>query len=91
MEFHHAAGNFAGDAFSINVKSRLRGGFIQPSDGHMSDRVLTDAIDRAERALSRLEQAASRIDTGRGREEKLRATVRDVVAELDSIFAAGDR
>ena len=57
----------------------------------MSNQVLTDAIDRAERALSRLEQAASRIDGSRGREEKLRATVRDVVAELDSIFAASDR
>ena len=57
----------------------------------MSNQVLTDAIDRAERAMSRLEQAVSRIDRGRGREEKLRATVRDVVAELDSIFASGDR
>ena len=57
----------------------------------MSNQVLTDAIDRAERAMSRLEQAASRIDRGRGREEKLRATVRDVVAELDSIFASGGR
>jgi hypothetical protein len=57
----------------------------------MSDRVLTDAIDRAERALTRLEQAASRIDHGRGREEKLRATVRGVVAELDSIFATSPR
>ena len=57
----------------------------------MSNQVLTDAIDRAERALSRLEQAASRIDTSRGREDKLRATVRDVVAELDSIFAGSER
>ena len=57
----------------------------------MSNQVLTDAIDRAERALSRLEQATSRINSGRGREEKLRATVRDVVAELDSIFAGGER
>ena len=57
----------------------------------MSNQVLTDAIDRAERAMSRLEQAASRIDTSRGREDRLRATVRDVVAELDSIFAASER
>ena len=57
----------------------------------MSDQVLTDAIDRAEHALSRLEQAATRIDARRGREDKLRATVRDVVAELDSIFAASER
>ena len=57
----------------------------------MSNQVLTDAIDRAERAMSRLEQAALRIDTSRGREDKLRATVRDVVAEFDSIFAASER
>ncbi len=57
----------------------------------MSNQVLTDAIDRAERAMSRLEQAASRLGTSRGREEKLRAVVRDVVAELDSIFASGGR
>ena len=57
----------------------------------MSNQVLTDAIDRAERAMSRLEQAASSINGNRSREEKLRATVRDVVAELDSIFASGER
>ena len=55
----------------------------------MSNQVLTDAIVRAERAMSRLEQAVSTINRSRGREEKLRATVRDVVAELDSIFASG--
>ena len=57
----------------------------------MSNQVLTDAVLRAERALSRLEQAATSIKGSRGREEKLRASVRDVVAELDSIFAAGER
>jgi hypothetical protein len=57
----------------------------------MSDQALTDAIDRAERALSRLERAAGRVEGNRDRENKLRATVRDVVAELDSIFAAGNR
>lgn len=57
----------------------------------MSDQPLSDAIDRAERALSRLERAAQRIEGRAGREEKLRATVRDVVAELDSIFATGTR
>ena len=57
----------------------------------MSNQVLTDAIARAERAMSRLEQAVSTIKGSRGREDKLRATVRDVVAELDSIFASGGR
>ena len=55
----------------------------------MSDQVLTDAIDRAERALSRLERAAAPIKANRGRDEKLRSAVRDVVSELDSILAAG--
>ena len=80
-----------GGAFGVNLKTGLRGGFIRPSEGGMSNQVLIAAIDRAERALARLEQAASRIDSNRGREEKLRATVRDVVAELDSIVAMGDR
>ena len=57
----------------------------------MSDQLLTDAIARAERALSRLERAAQSIKGSREREEKLRATVRDVVSELDSIFATGKR
>ena len=57
----------------------------------MSNQVLTDAIARAERAMDRLEQSISGIRGSRGREDKLRATVRDVVAELDSIFASGSR
>lgn len=57
----------------------------------MSNQVLSDAILRAERAMSRLEQTVSTIEGSRGRDDKLRATVRDVVAELDSILASGDR
>jgi hypothetical protein len=55
----------------------------------MSNQELNDALDRAERALSRLESATGRLRHAKGREDKLRATVRDVVAELDSIFAGG--
>ena len=57
----------------------------------MSDQLLTDAIDRAERAMARLEQSASRININLAREEKLRAAVRDVVAELDSMLVGSDR
>ena len=57
----------------------------------MSNQVLIDAIVRAERAMSRLEQTVATVKGSRGREEKLRSTVRDVVAELDSIFASGGR
>lgn len=55
----------------------------------MSQIELNQALDRAERALDRLDAAVGRIRHVKGREEKLRATVRDVVAELDSIFAGG--
>ena len=57
----------------------------------MSDQLLTDAIDRAERAMARLEQSASRINSNLAREEKLRAAVRDVVAELDSMLVGSER
>jgi hypothetical protein len=55
----------------------------------MSNQLLSDALDRAEQAMDRLEAAAGKLRHSKGREEKLRATVRDVVAELDSIFAGG--
>ena len=76
---------------TIGLMTRLPVRFIQPSEGDMSNQVLTDAIVRAEQAMSRLEQTVSTIKGSRGREEKLRATVRGVVAELDSIFASGGR
>ena len=52
----------------------------------MSDDGLVQSIDRAERALERIERALSRLQATSGRDEKLRAKVRDVVAELDSII-----
>ena len=51
----------------------------------MSDDGLVESLDRAVRALERIEQALSRPKPG-GRDEQLRARVRDVVAELDSII-----
>lgn len=57
----------------------------------MSDPQLTDAIDRAERAMSRLDRAAQGIESSRDRADKLRSTVRDVVTELESILAPGNR
>ena len=51
----------------------------------MSDDGLVHSLDRAERALERIERALSRLKGG-GRDEMLRARVRDVVAELDSII-----
>jgi hypothetical protein len=53
----------------------------------MSDDGLVLSLDRADRALERIERALSRQRLGDGaRDEKLRAKVRDVVAELDSII-----
>ena len=52
----------------------------------MSDDGLVHSLDRAERALERIERALSRLRASSGRDEKLRARVRDVVAELDSII-----
>jgi hypothetical protein len=52
----------------------------------MSDDGLVQSLDRAERALERIERALSRARQGGGRDAMLRAKVRDVVAELDSII-----
>jgi hypothetical protein len=52
----------------------------------MSDDGLVASLDRAERALERIERALSRPRQDSARDEMLRAKVRDVVAELDSII-----
>ena len=52
----------------------------------MSDDGLVSSLDRAKRALERVERALSRLKSADGRDEQLRARVRDVVAELDSLI-----
>ena len=53
----------------------------------MDDASLFTALDRAERALERIERAlASRQPAGNGRDEELRARVREAVAELDQLI-----
>ena len=52
----------------------------------MSDDGPVQSLDRAERALERIERALSRLQAGGGRDEELRARVKDVVAELDSLI-----
>ena len=61
-------------------------GFNPLSGRLMSDDGLVQSIDRAERALERIERALSRLKDGGVRDERLRAKVRDVVAELDSMI-----
>ena len=57
----------------------------------MTESALDDSIARAERALARIEQVAARMAERSEREQRLKATVREVVAELDSIIAGGSR
>ena len=57
----------------------------------MSNPQLVDALDRAERALDRLDRAATSLCQSGEREKRLKSTVREVVAELDSIIAGGSR
>ena len=52
----------------------------------MSDDGLAHSLDRAERALERIERAMSRLKSSSGRDDQLRARVREVVSELDSLI-----
>jgi hypothetical protein len=53
----------------------------------MDDASLSTALDRAERALERVERAlANRQPPDSGRDEELRARVREAVAELDQLI-----
>ncbi len=57
----------------------------------MTDSALADSLGRAERALGRIEQAAARLAATGEREQRLKASVREVVAELDTLIAGGSR
>ena len=53
----------------------------------MDDEVLFSALDRADAALQRIERAlANRQAPAGGRDEELRAKVREVVEELDVLI-----
>ena len=54
----------------------------------MTDLLLADAYDRAERALDRIERAAAGVAGDRQREQALRTTVEAVVSELDQMIRA---
>ena len=58
----------------------------------MDDGSLSQALERAERALGRIERAlAARSHQAQGREQELRSKVRDAVAELDQLIrSAGE-
>jgi biotin carboxylase len=52
----------------------------------MDDDGLSTALDRAELALQRIEQALASRQPAPGRDEELRAKVREAVAELDQLI-----
>ena len=52
----------------------------------MDDGGLSAALDRAERALARIETAIANRRPENGRDEQLRARVREAVAELDQLI-----
>jgi hypothetical protein len=52
----------------------------------MDDGGLASALDRAERALERIERALASRSSAAGRDDELRAKVREVVEELDVLI-----
>jgi hypothetical protein len=57
----------------------------------MNEGGLSAALDRAERALARVERAISERKPASGRDDALRAKVREAVAELDQLIREASR
>ena len=57
----------------------------------MDDGGLSAALDRAERAVARIERALSERTPVSGRDDQLRAKVREAVAELDQLIREASR
>ena len=79
-------GPIVGERWGVNLNRRLPLRFNPLSEERMIDDGLVQCLDRAERALERIERSLSRRRSGGVRDEQLRARVRDVVAELDSLI-----
>ena len=75
-----------GEPFIVNRSSRLPTLLIVPSRSDMDDGGLSAALTRAEQALARIEQSLANRQQSQGRDEELRAKVRDAVAELDQLI-----
>jgi len=56
----------------------------------MDEGRLTSALDRAERAILRIERTISQPKRPEGRDDVLRARVREAVAELDQLIRAAE-
>jgi hypothetical protein len=57
----------------------------------MDDGGLSTALDRAERALARIQRAVAERKPSSGRDDELRAKVRDAVSELDQLIREAAR
>jgi hypothetical protein len=58
----------------------------------MDDSALSQALERAERALGRIERAlAARSHQSRDSEQQLRSKVREAVAELDQLIRSAEQ
>jgi hypothetical protein len=57
----------------------------------MNEGGLSAALARSERALARIERAISQPKAASGRDDALRAKVRDAVAELDQLIREASR
>jgi ElaB/YqjD/DUF883 family membrane-anchored ribosome-binding protein len=57
----------------------------------MDDGGLSAALDRAERAIARVEQALAQRKSVSGRDDELRAKVREAVSELDQLIREASR
>jgi hypothetical protein len=57
----------------------------------MDDGGLSQALDRAERALERIERVIAQPRVSSGRDDQLRARVREAVAELDQLIREASR
>jgi ElaB/YqjD/DUF883 family membrane-anchored ribosome-binding protein len=57
----------------------------------MDDGGLSTALDRAEHALARIERTLSERQPVSGRDDALRAKVREAVAELDQLIREASR
>ena len=52
----------------------------------MDDGGFTQALSRAEQAIARIEQSLASGSARRGRDDQLRAKVRDAISELDQLI-----
>ena len=59
--------------------------------GTMNDGGVSASLDRAQRALDRIERALANRPKVGGRDEALRAKVREAVAELDALIREAGR